>query len=30
MYWATIMKEFKVTDPKAMMCRFHTQTAGST
>ena len=29
--WATIMKEqFKVTDSKAMMCRFHTQTAGST
>jgi len=29
--WAKIMKErFKVTDPKAMMCRFHTQTAGST
>jgi len=29
--WANIMKErFKVTEPKAMMCRFHTQTAGST
>ena len=29
--WAKIMKEqFEVTDPKAMMCRFHTQTAGST
>ena len=29
--WAKIMKEqFDVTDEKAMMCRFHTQTAGST
>ncbi len=29
--WAEIMKErFNATDPKAMMCRFHTQTAGST
>ena len=29
--WAKIMKErFSVTEPKAMMCRFHTQTAGST
>ena len=29
--WATIMKErFDVTDDKAMMCRFHTQTGGST
>ena len=29
--WARIMKErFGATDPKAMMCRFHTQTAGST
>ena len=29
--WAKIMKErFGVTEPKAMMCRFHTQTAGST
>ena len=29
--WAEIMKErFATTDPKAMMCRFHTQTAGST
>ena len=29
--WAQIMKErFNATDPKAMMCRFHTQTAGST
>ena len=29
--WANIMKErFNATDPKAMMCRFHTQTAGST
>ena len=29
--WAEIMKErFAATDPKAMMCRFHTQTAGST
>ena len=29
--WATIMKErFGVTDDKAMMCRFHTQTGGST
>jgi len=29
--WAKIMKErFHTTDPKAMMCRFHTQTAGST
>ena len=29
--WAKIMKErFNATDPKAMMCRFHTQTAGST
>jgi len=29
--WARIMKErFKATNPKAMMCRFHTQTGGST
>ena len=29
--WARIMKErFGATDKKAMMCRFHTQTAGST
>ncbi len=29
--WAGIMKErFSATDPKAQMCRFHTQTAGST
>jgi methylmalonyl-CoA mutase N-terminal domain/subunit len=29
--WAKIMKErFEVTDPKAIVCRFHTQTAGST
>ncbi|MBC8214837.1 MAG: methylmalonyl-CoA mutase [Candidatus Marinimicrobia bacterium] len=29
--WAHIMKErFGATEPKAMMCRFHTQTAGST
>jgi methylmalonyl-CoA mutase N-terminal domain/subunit len=29
--WAKIMKDrFQATDPKAMMCRFHTQTAGST
>ena len=29
--WATIMKKrFDVTDDKAMMCRFHTQTGGST
>lgn len=29
--WASIMKErFGATDPKAMMCRFHTQTGGST
>ena len=29
--WASIMKErFNVTNEKAMMCRFHTQTAGST
>ena len=29
--WAKIMKErFRATEPKAMMCRFHTQTAGST
>ena len=29
--WAKIMKErFKVSDEKAMLCRFHTQTAGST
>ena len=29
--WAQIMKKrFQVTEPKAMMCRFHTQTAGST
>jgi methylmalonyl-CoA mutase N-terminal domain/subunit len=29
--WARIMKErFKATNPKAMMLRFHTQTAGST
>ncbi len=29
--WARIMKDrFGATDPKAQMCRFHTQTAGST
>ena len=29
--WSEIMKDrFNVTDEKAMMCRFHTQTAGST
>ena len=29
--WSTIMKErFDVTNEKAMMCRFHTQTGGST
>ena len=29
--WAKIMKDrFGVTDPKAMLCRFHTQTGGST
>ncbi|MEZ5993812.1 MAG: methylmalonyl-CoA mutase family protein [Planctomycetota bacterium] len=29
--WARLMKErFKATDPKALMLRFHTQTAGST
>ena len=29
--WAKIMKSrFGATEPKAMMCRFHTQTAGST
>ncbi|MFQ6611880.1 MAG: methylmalonyl-CoA mutase [Fidelibacterota bacterium] len=29
--WATIMKNrFKATNPKAMMCRFHVQTGGST
>ena len=29
--WAKIMKErFSATEPKAMMCRFHSQTAGST
>jgi methylmalonyl-CoA mutase N-terminal domain/subunit len=29
--WATVMKKrFSATEPKAMMCRFHTQTAGST
>ena len=29
--WASIMKDkFNVTNEKAMMCRFHTQTAGST
>jgi methylmalonyl-CoA mutase, N-terminal domain len=29
--WAKIMKDrFGATEPKAMMCRFHTQTAGST
>ncbi len=29
--WANIMKErFGATEPKSMMCRFHTQTAGST
>jgi len=29
--WATIMKKrFNVTNKKALMCRFHTQTAGST
>ena len=29
--WATIMKErFNATNPKALLCRFHTQTGGST
>ena len=29
--WARIMRErFGATDPRSMMCRFHTQTAGST
>jgi len=29
--WANIMKDrFGATEPKALMCRFHTQTAGST
>lgn len=28
--WASIMKDMGATDPKAMMLRFHTQTAGST
>lgn len=28
--WAHIMKDLGATDPKAMMLRFHTQTAGST
>ncbi len=29
--WANIMKDrFRVTNPKAQLCRFHTQTAGST
>ena len=29
--WATIMKDrFGVTEPKAQLCRFHTQTGGST
>lgn len=28
--WARIMKELGATDPRAMMLRFHTQTAGST
>lgn len=29
--WATIMKDrFSVTNPKAQLCRFHTQTGGST
>jgi len=28
--WAQIMKDLGATDPKAMMCRFHTQTGGST
>jgi methylmalonyl-CoA mutase, N-terminal domain len=28
--WASIMKSLGATDPKAMMLRFHTQTAGST
>ena len=29
--WAKIMKDkFNVTDPKGLLCRFHTQTAGST
>ena len=29
--WANIMRDrFGATEPKAMMCRFHTQTAGST
>lgn len=28
--WAHIMKELGATDPNAMMCRFHTQTGGST
>ena len=28
--WAQIMKDLGATDDKAMMCRFHTQTGGST
>jgi methylmalonyl-CoA mutase, N-terminal domain len=28
--WASITKELGATDPKAQMCRFHTQTGGST
>lgn len=28
--WAKITKEMGATDPKAQMCRFHTQTGGST
>jgi methylmalonyl-CoA mutase N-terminal domain/subunit len=28
--WAQIMKDLGATDPSAMMCRFHTQTGGST
>ncbi len=28
--WAHIMKDLGATDPKALMCRFHTQTGGST
>ncbi len=28
--WAHIMKDLGATDPRALMCRFHTQTGGST
>jgi methylmalonyl-CoA mutase N-terminal domain/subunit len=28
--WAEIMKDLGATDPQALMCRFHTQTGGST